>query len=285
MLRRWIAIIRDFMRQQSKKNIGNHAASAAFFILLSFIPMLLLVCAILPYTPISKSLLLEVVVDIMPNYIDPIVVGIIDEVYAKSFTTISFSALAALWSAGKGILALMQGLNVIHNVQETRNYVMVRIKASLYTVAALVVVILSLTIMVFGNILGHTLFKYMPQLEDMVRIVLSYRTHFAWLIFALVFMVAYTWIPNAHLKFTNQFIGAAGAAFVWNVFSWGFSLYISRFGGFGMYGSLSTIIAIMLWMYFCSYIMLMGAAVNQYLQPVLELRREERQAKKALAKS
>ena len=53
------------------------------------------------------------------------------------------------------------------------------------------------------------------------------------------------------------------ASICWTGFSWGFSLYVDVYGGFSMYGSLTTIIVTMFWLYFCMYIVLMGAIVNK----------------------
>ena len=78
----------------------------------------------------------------------------------------------------------------------------------------------------------------------------------------------YTYIPDTKLKFTEQVPGACFAAVVWSVFSWGFSMYVSYGNGYSIYGSLTIIVIIMLWMYFCMYIILIGAYLNRYFRPV-----------------
>ena len=83
----------------------------------------------------------------------------------------------------------------------------------------------------------------------------------------LVFMVIYAYVPNVKLKLTKQFPGALFTAISWNLFSWGFSAYIERFNDFGVYGSLSTIIVVMMWLYFCMYLLLVGAHINRFAVP------------------
>ncbi len=62
--------------------------------------------------------------------------------------------------------------------------------------------------------------------------------------------------------------GAVFAAVVWSVFSWGFSIYVTYGNSYGIYGSLSIIIIVLLWMYFCMYIIMIGAYMNRYFSPV-----------------
>lgn len=64
-----------------------------------------------------------------------------------------------------------------------------------------------------------------------------------------------------------QLMGAAFSAVGWMIVSWIFSVYLDIFKGFSsMYGSLTTIVLIMLWLYFCMYILLFGGEVNVILQ-------------------
>ena len=153
MFSRLIFIGYDFSRHLSKKNINAFAASTAFFLFLSLIPALMLLCAIIPYTPLTEGNLLSGIAQVFPDSMDPLMFSIITDVYDKSIGIISVTAIGTLWSAGKGVLALMRGLNAINNVEETRNYVILRVAASIYTVLTLIAIILSLFIMVFGNTL------------------------------------------------------------------------------------------------------------------------------------
>ena len=76
------------------------------------------------------------------------------------------------------------------------------------------------------------------------------------------FDVIFTALPNRKLSFRGQLPGAVICGVAWYVFSFGLSVYVDYFNGFSMYGSLTTIALIMLWLYFCMYIMMMSAEVN-----------------------
>lgn len=103
----------------NKCHVSAYAASAAFFMFLSLIPILLLVCSILPYTPVTEADLMEVLAQILPTSLVPLSVKTVADVYDKSPAVISLSAVATVWSAGKGMLAIIRGLNAIQGGNKT----------------------------------------------------------------------------------------------------------------------------------------------------------------------
>ena len=265
MLREKVSALWDFSAQMKKENISAYAASTAFFIFLSLVPMLIMICTIIPFTPLTEQNLTTAVTDITPDAVDPLAESLIDEVYDKSAGILSIAAFATLWSAGKGVLALMRGLNAINDVDEERNYFVVRILSSFYTLIMLVVVILSLFIMVFGNAVVDIALRKIPQLQVVVSFAMNFRFIPIWLVLTVLFAMIYAYIPNIKLKFREQLPGAAFSAIVWSVFSWGFSIYVDWGETGGVYGSLSILIIVMLWLYICMYIMMIGAYINRYL--------------------
>lgn len=264
MLKEKISMIRVFFEQMRKQDINAYASSMAFFLFLSLVPMLIVICTMIPYTPLTQENLVLFFTDFTPDAMDPMVENLIAEVYDQSAGILSVAILATIWSAGKAVLALMRGLNAIYDVEEERNYFVVRFLASLYTLVMLLVVIISLVLMVFGNRLVDLVLHRIPQLEVVVSFLMNFRFVLVWVVFTILFGMIYAYIPNIHLKFREQLTGAMFTAIVWNVFSWGFSMYVD-FGGVGsVYGSLTMIVLGMVWMYCCMYIVLVGAFLNRY---------------------
>ena len=270
MFRRLLFIGYDFGKHMSKKNISAFAASTAFFLFLSLIPMLMLLCALIPYTPLTEANLMNVATEIAPSAMDSLVVNMIAEVYDKSIGIISIAAIGTLWSAGKGMLALMRGLNAINDVEENRNYFLLRIVASFYTILILVVTVLSLLILVFGNFLVGIVEKQIPQTAYFFDLLLHFRIMVFWVVITLIIALMYTYVPGAKMGFRMQLPGAVVAAVGWSFITWGFSVYVDRFNGFGTYGSLTTIIILMLWLYACMYIVMAGAFLNRYFKPAFQ---------------
>ena len=270
MLKRLVLIGYDFSKHMSRKNISAFAASTAFFLFLSLIPALMLLCAIIPYTPLTEANLMCAAREISPDAMNSLLITIIRDVYDKSIGLVSASAIITLWTAGKGVLALMRGLNAVNNVEEDRNYIVLRLVACLYTVLMLAAVLLALLVMVFGNSIIRLIEGFIPQTSYLFDLLMHFRTPIIWAVFTIVIASMYAYVPGTRLGFKMQLPGAAFAAVAWSVMTWAFSIYIDDFDGFNTYGNLTTIIILMLWMYAAMYIILAGAYINRYFKPAFQ---------------
>ncbi len=258
--------IQQFARNLKKINIGTYASSGAFYIFLSLVPMLVVICTIIPYTPITQDSLLEFVLEIFPAKVENIVVDIIADVYERSAGVLSLAILVTLWSAGKGILAVRRGLNAVNEVEEHRNYFIMRLISSFYTLVFLIIILVSMIILVFGNVLVEMILMQVPQLQTLFSVLLSFRFLFVWMVLTLIFAAFYAYLPDKKLGFFSQLSGASFGAAIWSVFSWGFSIYVSVGKPYSIYGSLSIIVLTMVWLYICIYIIFVGAYINKFLE-------------------
>lgn len=261
-----VMVVRQFFQRLKKINLNIHASSAAFYIFLSLVPMLVVICTIIPYTPISQESLLGFVLEVFPTKVDNIVVDIIDDVYERSAGVLSAAILVTLWSAGKGIMAVRRGLNAVNQVEEQRNYFVMRMISSFYTLVLLVMILLSMIILVFGNVLVEMILVQVPKLQTLFSVLLNFRFLFVWVVLTLILAAFYAYLPDKKLKFFSQLSGASFGAAIWSVFSWGFSIYVSLGKPYNIYGSLSIIAITMMWLYICIYIIFVGAYINRYLE-------------------
>ena len=142
--------------------IGVYAAQAAYFFVLSMIPLLLLLLTMVRFTPATSYDVIEGVQKLFPSSVQIWMISIINQVYAKSGQIIPVTLLTALWSAGRGVLSVTAGLNIIYEHRETRNYIFLRLRATMYTVLFLVAIVSSLLLSVFGNLIGGLLYERLP---------------------------------------------------------------------------------------------------------------------------
>ncbi|MGN0278201.1 MAG: YihY/virulence factor BrkB family protein [Lachnospiraceae bacterium] len=261
-------IARDFGWQMTKKNISSYAASMAFFLFLSMIPLLMALCAVLPFTTLTEGNLINAITQVTPNAMDSMVVSVVSDVYERSAGTITIYAIVAVWSAAKAMLAMIRGLNAVYDFEERRNYFVLRFIACIYTVIMLIAMILALFVMVFGNVIVDLLLTDIPQLHLIVQFIMHFRFLFSWAVLTLGFGLIYAYVPNNKLRFKAQLPGAAFSAIIWSGASYAFSVYVDHFSGFGTYGNLTTVVIMMLWFYLLMYILLIGAHINRYFGPV-----------------
>lgn len=259
-----------FCRQMTIKNISSFAASTAFFLFISLIPILYLVCAILPYVNITQDALRQSVDAVLPGVIGVFLNSIIADVYGQSAGGISLAVLVMLWSAGKGMMALMRGLNAVNEVEEEKNYLYVRLIAAVYTILLIVAVILSMLFSGFGKLILKMFIDSIPGGSVVYSVFTRVRFLYVWIVLTVLFMLIYSYVPGQKQKFLMQMPGAIFTAVIWNVFSLIFSVYLEYFGDFGIYGSLATVVIVLLWLYCMSYIVMIGAHINKYFRPANE---------------
>ena len=267
----YMKIIREGMRfveECKDDNVNAYAAQSAYFTLLSLIPFLLFFGAMLKYTPVSLDFLVKGVNLVLPDYISGFLVNIITETYETSTGLLSISAIVAIWSAARGIQYLTEGLNKMYDLEETRNWVVMRFWSAIYTFIMMFSIVLMLVLLVFGRTLQHWLTQYFPALAVITNVLLKLKSLIGIGGLTFIFALFYWALPNRkgrggqRITYLKQLPGAFISAVAWYVFSFGVSVYVNYFHGFSSYGSLTTIALIMFWLYVCMYILMVCAEVN-----------------------
>lgn len=282
MIWKIIANVKVFADKCKQDHIDAFAAQSAFFILLSAIPLLMVFSSLLQYTPVTENMVLKLVSHAMPDYLAPFCVTIINEVYHKSFGIVSVAAVAAVWSAAKGMQYLANGLNAVNNLQETRNWLALRFRAVIYTVVFVLAIVATLVLLVFGTSLQQMILKYIPFMVHVTDLIMRLRILILLGILILFFTVIFKTLPNRKTTLFSQVPGAILCALSWYLFSLGLSAYVQFFHGFSMYGSLTTIVLMMLWLYFCMYILMACAEVNVVFEDAIRSFNERKKAEKQL---
>ena len=261
-------IIKTISQKIDNDKVGTYAAQSCFFILVSFIPCIILLCTLIQYTPITEVMLLNAFEQIVPSQLTPLVSSIVNEIYYRSSAAlISITAVVTLWVAGKAFLGIAEGLNSIYGITETRNYFIRRIKACIYTLILLVVMVVCLGLLVFGNVLLNVTQETFPVINIVIGQLLRYKTLLVQCLLTLFFMFLYKYVPDRKSSLIRELPGAIFAGIGWQVFSFVSSLYVNQSSNFTiMYGSLATLVFAMLLLYFCISIVFYGAEVNTFIE-------------------
>lgn len=252
-----------------KDEVTVYAAQASFFIVISFFPFIMLLLTLIQRIPaVNKSDLLELLVSIMPDMLDSLVIGIVDDLYAKSpATMVSVTALVAIWSASRGMLGIERGLNRVYESPQSRGYIMRRLICSGYTILFVLACVASLLLLVLGTSIERLLLRFFPAISAFTRYVISLRSFLALAVLVIVFTGLYTLVPVRRHSLKSQLPGALFSTLGWIVFSSLFSIYFNNFSNYSyMYGSLTAVVVLMLWLYICICILLIGAELNYYLE-------------------
>lgn len=259
------------------KKIGNfirpmqiplHSAYTCFFLILSIFPTLVLLFALLGYTTLGVEEILSLVQPILPQALLPFANELLCGAYeSTSSTLLSISALAALWSAGRGMRGFLQGLNAVYGIRNRRGYFISRLMGMVYTFLFLLILLLTLTLQVFGAaILDYLRMTTNPVLLSMLQVV-DLRFVVLLLLQTLLFTTMFALLPDRRNRFSDSFPGAVMAALGWLAFSHLFSLYVEYFPRYAnLFGSVYAMALAMLWLYFCICIVFYGGALNRWLK-------------------
>ena len=228
-------------RRVAAMQIPVYAGNASFFLLLSVFPVVSLLLSLLPYTPLTLDHLLAFCEEFAPDWTLRALEFFVRTLYASSSAAIvSASAVLTLWSASKGMLSLLYGLDAVAEVRETRGYVQRRLLCVLYTVGMLLALLLTLGLYVGGQ----------------ASLVLLTA------LFTGIFLA----LPDKRQRFVHVLPGAAGAACAWVIFSELYSWYVNHIArASALYGSLSVLLLMLLWLYACLSILFYGALLNHLL--------------------
>ena len=267
--------ILGLMDRIKRDHVSAYAAQAAYFLIMSFIPFILFLTTMIRYTPLTYNTMREAIIGFVPQNLQSFVLEVVVDVYRRSTAIVPISAVVALWSAGKGLQSITNGLNTIYHVKETRNWLITRIYSVVYTLLFVISLIISLLLLVLGTQIQALLSKYIPLLGRLIEGIIGARTLLVFGVLFLVFLILYRVLPNRKATFKSQVPGAFITAVAWSLFSYFFSLYFEIFPGFSnMYGNLTALIMVMLWMYVCMNLMLYGAEINAYFEKEFRQARE-----------
>lgn len=266
----------------SQLDIPIYAANAAYFIILAVIPTIVLILALLRFTSLDSSVLILAIEAFVPEALMPLVTKLVTSLYATSSTVlVSVTAVAAVWAASRGVYGLVRGLNRIYDVKENRSYLYTRLMSVVYMVLFIVLLLLTLTIHVFGQTLISKLPYPQSPVAAFLMELIPVRFFVLFGLQTVLFTAIFMALPNRRNKLLASLPGAILASLGWLIFSDLFSIYVDRFSNYpSIYGSLSALALAMLWLYICIEIVFYGGALNKYLMDTgktLRLRRKPRE--------
>lgn len=205
--------ITDFFDKLNKDHVGEYTAQCAYFTFLSFIPFIILLLSLIKYMNIERDSLVYVLEAFLPTITKNSVLDIIQEVYSKSFETISISAVFMLWSAANCFYSLSLGLSSVYKGETKENHFWLRIKGVIGTAIAIITIIMVLILLVFGNRINTIIEENFNTFSQLTNFILNIRNILVIISLFIVFLLMYKFVPNKRgNKLKYQIPGAIFAA-------------------------------------------------------------------------
>ncbi|WP_240377581.1 YihY/virulence factor BrkB family protein [Bacillus piscicola] len=256
--------IKEIMTEFKKDNVTLLAAAQAYYYLLSIIPLLVVMFAIVPYLHIKPSDAVAFIHNNLPSEIASILEeNIVSLVNTPQGGLLTIGIIGALWTASNGINAFIKAANDAYEIDETRSFIMVRLLALGLTLGLIASLAVAMLLPVFGNVLLNAAESIFNLAEPLLTVMQVLRWVISIVVLTGLLLLLYHLAPNKKIPFTHILPGALTASILWQLISLGFSFYVSNFGSYSAtYGSLGGIIILMIWFFLTGLILMVGAEIN-----------------------
>jgi membrane protein len=259
----WRGLFAGLKSEWRRNKLSDAAAALTFYGVLSLFPFLLLVVAMagLAIQPSQVEALVGALGRALPPALTQLVYAQLAQLTSgPGGGMLTFSALAAVWSATAGVVSLMTALNTAYGVTERRPLWKVLGIALGMMLAAAVLAPLAGLVAVAAPVLADRLGQPWATLAGWLRLPV------AALLMMVLWGTLYSVLPDTRHRLKLITPGSVVGVLVWLAASLGFSFYVSHFGTFGVtYGALGAIIILLLWMWISSLALMLGAEINAVL--------------------
>ncbi len=253
-----------FMDRVTRDRLDSTAAHSSFFLIFSFLPFIAFLLTLMQRIHFSSGVtMIEAVIGLFPESVAAYVQELFPSALESS-SVLPVALITAVWSSSMGMVAVIKGLDQIYEVEETRNYIALRLMALLYVVLLAIVILITAALLVFGSTIYKYLLEHSPPF--FATLLMNFKSLVGFVLLMILFTLMYTFLPRRRIKFVHNLAGAAFGAVGWVLFSFFFSLFVENFSNFSIYGGLATLVILMYWLFFCMYIMFLGAEVSMWLE-------------------
>jgi membrane protein len=249
-----------------RTRIFTVAAALAFFFLLSFIPLLLVLASLLAYLPLPNLFgqILLLLSTLLPKDATALAFRVVNSLLTRGnpgFVTIGL--IGSLWAASGGFSAAIDALNIAYDADRSRPWWRDRVQALILTLTVGGLCLVCLLFIILGPQFGKILSIYFGVSISLARYWPFFRIAFMYSAFVAAITLLYYLAPTVKQRISATVPGAALAVAVFFAGSFGLSFYIRHFSQYAQgYGALGAVIALMLWLYLVAIAMLVGAEVN-----------------------
>lgn len=269
----WRELGRRVWGELSEDSILGWSAQLSFYFLLSIFPTLFFLLVLLGYFVGRGTRLREGLVGYLAALAPESAAQLVDTIMREitkgaSGVKLVWSLLVAIWAGSSGMTAIISALNIAYEVEETRPWWKARLVAIGLMLALVLLMSSALMILLYGGKLGGLLASYfgLGSIFSTAWAILRWPLVLAFVL--LAFNLLYLYAPNLkHWDWHWLMPGTVVGVGLWLLVSFGFDFYLSYFNNYEMsYGSLGTVVVLLLWFYLTGIAILVGGEVNSEIE-------------------
>lgn len=260
-------VMKYFGRGLRKGALQTRASALAFHFFLAIFPSIIFLFTLIPYIPISnfQDQLLGIVQSVMPHSaFEATRSTILDIVKHQRGGLLSVGFIAALYFSTNGFNSMIEAFNRSYHAVETRSWLRQRLVSLVLTIIVTVLIVAAIALIIVTEIMLARM-SFMGEAVQYLIIAGRFFTIFSLFFCTISFMYYLGPSRKVRWKFVNA--GSLFATFGSLFTSYGFAYYVNNFGQYNkLYGSIGTLIVILLWIYLNSYILLLGFELNASIE-------------------
>lgn len=240
------------------------ASQLAYSLILSIFPFLIFLLTIVGYSSLDVNEVLKALDTMLPkNAYELIAVTVVEILRGGRSDLLSVSIIGTLWAGSSGFRAVIKALNKAYEEEERRSYIKTVILSIVSMIGLVVILLFAFSLVVLGETIGNTLIDYL-QLSLSFRVNWNiFRYIVAIFFMVLVFTILYYVTPCRKMHWKDAIPGAIFSSLGWIIASEVFAFYVNNFNTYSrIYGGLGAVIALMLWLFISSAIILIGGEIN-----------------------
>ncbi len=255
--------IKELYLTITSKEMSILPANIAFYFVLAIIPIITITIVIASYFHITIDLVFNLVKNVLPKQVAETV---IETISGKGFdSNVGLFNLVAFIIATNGTHAIINVSNTFYKVEKT-DFVKDRIKATIMLILIVLLLVFLLLVPVMGDKILN-LIKSIDLLSSIINQIIFIFNLIKWpLTFLIIYFnikLIYTISPSQNIDSKDTTYGAFFTTIIWMVTSAIFSYYLQYFANYDIiYGNLSSLIILMMWVYILSYVFVLGIAIN-----------------------
>lgn len=258
--------IKELYRRYTDDEVAVYGAEMAYYFLLSVFPFLIFLTTLIGYLPLSGESFLESMANLLPYESYSVVRKNVEQViHTRNLKLMSFGFISMVWASASGMGAVIRGINRALCRKDNRPFWVAIPLSLLFTILAAMLIVLFVILLISSRQIGaYFLGAGIPQLYwkgwQALRYILGILASM------LVFILLYKYSPCVKVRWVNAIPGAIFATGGWLLVSWLFSWYVNRFWNLSLvYGSISGIIGLLIWLYISAQLIILGGELNAVL--------------------
>ena len=262
MKKKFKKVMDNFRAVLKRPEMGVLPGQMAFYFLMSLVPIVAMVAFIASKFAISLDLL-SYIDGVLPATISSFIDSVLDS--ASSYNNLLLLLFLYVFLGSNGPKSVIVASNALYGIKQ-KGYFETKMKAMIMTIVMIILILFIIVIPVFGDLLIGLLIKNFSLFQSIEKYGGLYQVIKILTSFFIIYVnikLLYTMAPNKNIKSRDTTVGAMFTTVSWILVTEIFSFYITNIAKYDLlYGNFANLLVILLWIYFLSYLFVIGIAIN-----------------------